>query len=89
MLVADQQMARATTTEPPPSETKDLSDVREAMGTKLVELRDLLIEAEELRLRTLWEMMHILTPIQAAQYSLAAFEMAMAVRKLGDQERDN
>lgn len=82
-------MARATTTEPPPSETDDLSEVREAMEPKLVELRDLLIAAEELWLRILWEMMHILTPLQAAQYSVTAFEMAMAVRKLGDQEQEN
>ncbi|CAM6091404.1 unnamed protein product [Calypogeia fissa] len=88
MLVADQQMARATTAEPPPSETNDLSEVREAMEPKLVQLRDLLIESEELRLRTLREMMQILTPLQAAQYTVAAFEMAMAVRKLGDQERE-
>lgn len=58
------------------------------MEPKLVGLRDLLIEAEELRLLTLREMMHVLTPLQAAQYTVAAFEMAMAVRKLGDQERE-
>ncbi|MCO5586249.1 hypothetical protein L7F22_040188 [Adiantum nelumboides] len=85
MLLADQQMAKATAANPPPSESNDFSDVREAMEPKLAGLRDLLAEAEQLRGKTIQEMLQILRPIQSGQYALAAYEMTMAVRKLGNQ----
>ncbi|KAI5063429.1 hypothetical protein GOP47_0021976 [Adiantum capillus-veneris] len=85
MLLADQQMAKATAANPPPSESNDFQDVREAMEPKLAGLRDLLAEAEQLRGETIQEMLQILRPIQAGQYALAAYEMTMAVRKLGNQ----
>eukprot|EP00250_Pteridium_aquilinum_P019356 c24396_g1_i1 orf=645-2039(+) len=89
MLLADQQMAKATAANPPPSESNDLSDVREAIEPKLAGLRDLLAEAEQLRGETIREMLTILKPIQAGQYALAAYEMTMAVRKLGNQREAN
>ncbi|KAH6558291.1 hypothetical protein KP509_1Z070500 [Ceratopteris richardii] len=85
MLVADQQMAKATAANPPPSESSDFSGVREAMEPKLADLRDLLAEAERLRGQTIQEILQILSPIQAGQYALAAYEMTMAVRMLGKQ----
>lgn len=89
MLLADQQMAKATAASPPPSESNDLSDVREAMEPKLAGLRDLLAEAEQLRGETIREMLNILRPIQAGQYALAAYEMTIAVQKLGNQREGN
>lgn len=89
MLLADQQMAKATSADPPPSESKDLSDVRVAMEPKLAGLRDLLAGAEKLRGETLRQMLNILRPAQAGQYALAAYEMTMAVKKLGNQRECN
>ncbi|KAJ7532787.1 hypothetical protein O6H91_13G020200 [Diphasiastrum complanatum] len=86
MLVADQQMVKATTVDPPPSETNDLSEVREAMEPKLASLRDLTVEAEQLRSQTVQEMLNILTATQAAQLIVAAFEMFLAVKKLGEDQ---
>lgn len=89
MLLADQQMAKAAAANPPPSESNDLSDVREAMESKLAGLRDLLAEAEKLRGETIREILNILRPIQAGQYALAAYDMTMAVKKLGNQREGN
>ncbi|KAJ7515938.1 hypothetical protein O6H91_22G035100 [Diphasiastrum complanatum] len=80
MLVADQEMVKA-------SESRDLTEVREAMEPKLACLRDLLIEAEVLRFRTLEEMARILTAVQAAQFIVAAYELVVAVKNLGEQQR--
>ncbi|KAH7445947.1 hypothetical protein KP509_01G030100 [Ceratopteris richardii] len=85
MLFADQQMAKAAAANPPPSESNDFSDFREAMEPKLASLRDIFAEAEQLRGETIQEMLRILRPIQAGQYALAAYEMTMAVQKLGDK----
>jgi hypothetical protein len=90
MLLADQQMARVMTAEPPPSDTlNDLSELKGAMESKLAGLRDLLIEAEKIRLQTLREMYQVLTPTQAAQYTVATFEMEIALRKLGKETRES
>lgn len=78
-------MTRATTADPPPSETLNMAEVREAMEPKLAGLRDMFIEAEKLRLRTLQELLVVLTPIQAAQYTVAALEMVKAMHKLGEE----
>lgn len=86
MLLADQHMARATAATPPPSESYDLSDVREAIEPKLASLRDLLVEAQNLREETMREMLNILRPVQAGQYVLAAYEMSVAVQNLGNQK---
>ena len=88
MLVADQQMTRATTSEPPPSESNDLTEIKEAMEPKLLGLRDLFVEAENLRMRTLQDLFTLLSPVQAAQYTVAALEMTIAMRKLGDEVRE-
>lgn len=88
MLVADQQMTRATTSEPPPSESNDLTEIKEAIEPKLARLRDLFVEAENLRLKTLQDLFTLLSPVQAAQYTVAALEMAAAMRKLGDEVRE-
>lgn len=88
MLVADQQMTRATTSEPPPSESNDLTEIKEAMEPKLLKLRDLFVEAENLRLRTLQDIFTLLNPVQAAQYTVAALEMTIAMRKLGDEVQE-
>ncbi|KAG0628855.1 hypothetical protein M758_1G057200 [Ceratodon purpureus] len=85
MLVADQQMTRATTADPPPSESFNIAEVREAMEPKLAGLRDIFIEAEKLRLRTLQELFVVLSPIQAAQYTVAALEMVKAIHMLGEE----
>lgn len=85
MLVADQQMTRATTADPPPSESFNMAEVREAMEPKLAGLRDIFIEAEKLRLRTLQELFVILSPIQAAQYTVSALEMVKAIHMLGEE----
>lgn len=84
MLVADQQTTRATTADPPPSESFNMAEIKEVMKSKLVELRHLFIEAEKLRLQTLQELYSVLSSIQAAQYSVAALEMAKAIYKLGE-----
>ncbi|KAH8936398.1 hypothetical protein BDL97_17G082300 [Sphagnum fallax] len=90
MLLADQQMAQVMTAEPPPSDTlNDLSELKGAMESKLAGLRDLLIEAEKIRLQTLQEMYQVLTPVQAAQYTVATFEMEIALRKLGEETRES
>ncbi|XP_024522828.1 protein DOG1-like 3 [Selaginella moellendorffii] len=83
MLVADQEITRATVTDPPPSESDDLSLLQEAMEPKLAYLRDIVLEAEELRLRAADELVQILTPLQAVQYAVTALELGIAVRKLG------
>lgn len=85
MLVADQQMTRATTADPPPSETLNMAEVREAMEPKLAGMRDMFVEAEKLRLRTLQELFTLLTPLQAAQYAVAALELAKGLHKLGEE----
>lgn len=86
MLLGDQMMAKATGANRASSEPKDFLDVRQAMAPTLAGLRDLLIEAEKLRGETVQEMLNILRPFQAGQYALAAFEMAIAVQKLGNQK---
>ena len=88
MVMADQQMTRATIADPPPSESLDLAQIREAMEPKLTGLRDLFVEAEKLRLKTLQELFAILSPIQAAQYTVAALELIKAIQRLGGQFRD-
>lgn len=88
MLVADQQMTRATTADPPSSDCFNMAEIREAIEPKLAGLRDLFVEAETLRLRTLQELFDVLSPIQAAQYAVAALEMAKAIHKLGAEFRN-
>ncbi|KAH7291604.1 hypothetical protein KP509_29G023800 [Ceratopteris richardii] len=85
MLFADLQMAKDAAANPPPSESKDFSDIREAMEPKLASLRDIFAEAEQLRGETIHDLLRILRPIQARQYALAAYEMTMVVQKLGDK----
>eukprot|EP00246_Nothoceros_aenigmaticus_P005258 TRINITY_DN17172_c0_g1_i1.p1 TRINITY_DN17172_c0_g1~~TRINITY_DN17172_c0_g1_i1.p1 ORF type:complete len:470 (+),score=88.21 TRINITY_DN17172_c0_g1_i1:192-1601(+) len=85
MNVADQPLARATLAEPPPSESFDLSGIRDAIAPKLAVLRKLVAQAESLRSRALREIIDILTPVQAGQYTVATFEFAIALRKLGQQ----
>uniref|UniRef100_A0A7I4AG32 DOG1 domain-containing protein n=1 Tax=Physcomitrium patens TaxID=3218 RepID=A0A7I4AG32_PHYPA len=84
ILVADQQTIRATIADPP-SESSNMAVTRDAMEPKLTGLQDLFIEAEKLRLRTLQELFAVLSPIQAAQYIVAAIQVAKAFCKLGEQ----
>ena len=88
MLLPDHHMTKAAASFPPPSESNDFSIVQEAIEPKLASLSDLLLEAEELRGNTLQELLNIFTPIQSGQYALAAYEMAMAIQKLGIQRED-
>lgn len=85
MNVADQLLARATLAEPPPSESFDLSGIRDAIAPKLAVLRELVAQAESLRSFALRAIIDILTPVQAGQYTIATFEFAIALRKLGQQ----
>ena len=87
MLLPDHHMTKAAASSPPPSESNDFSFVQEAIEPKLAS-SDLLLDAEELRGNTLQELLNIFTPIQSGQYALAAYEMAMAIQKLGIQRED-
>ncbi|KAJ7559420.1 hypothetical protein O6H91_04G084300 [Diphasiastrum complanatum] len=88
MSVADQQMVFAAMTESPISETNDCTMISKAIEAKLNGLRDIMVKAELLRSQTVAAIIDILTPIQAAQYAVAALEMTTAVKKLGSQQLD-
>ncbi|MCO5561198.1 hypothetical protein L7F22_014819 [Adiantum nelumboides] len=90
MLLADQNMAEAFGIGTPPSGIQALSSNSEAVGvqhlmdSKLASLRTLYMQANGLRLQTLQELQNLLTPIQAAQCVVAAFELSYALKNLED-----
>jgi hypothetical protein len=79
----------AAASDPPISESNDFSVVQEAIEPKLASLSDLLLEAEDLRGEALQGLLDILNPLQAGQYVVAAYEMAMAIQNLGNQRSDS
>ncbi|EFJ13997.1 hypothetical protein SELMODRAFT_181239 [Selaginella moellendorffii] len=54
-----------------------------AVDSKLKDLESLLEEADNLRRETLHNMLDTLTPVQAAQYLVAAAQLQVAFRKIG------
>eukprot|EP00897_Mesotaenium_endlicherianum_P000682 jgi/Mesen1/10614/ME000088S10108 len=66
------------------SSTGPGSAMEEAVNNKLSELQELLVEANAVRMRTLRHMMDILNPVQGAQYIIAAAELRMAIRHVGE-----
>eukprot|EP00249_Psilotum_nudum_P009953 c22248_g1_i1 orf=128-940(+) len=57
-----------------------------AVDDKLKELEELLIEADNLRFDTLFQMLKLLTPFQAVQYLVAAAQLQRALRNIGKQK---
>lgn len=82
MLVADQNMAEAIGIGNP-SNPRSICDAQRLMENKLASLHTLYMQATRLRLQTLQELQNLLTPMQAAQCVVAAFELAYAMRRLG------
>ncbi|KAJ7520144.1 hypothetical protein O6H91_20G068800 [Diphasiastrum complanatum] len=75
MLVADQNTITAIN-------AKHWSKTRAAVEGKIADLRDLLVEADNLRLQTLHELSTVLDPVQAAKCIIAAFELGYAIKTL-------
>ncbi len=60
-----------------------VTELQSAMDEKLKALEELVIDADDVRNRTLKEMVQILNPVQAAQYLVAAAQIQVAIRHLG------
>lgn len=83
MLVADQNMTEAFGIGDSSSNPKSIVRGQRLMDTKLASLRTLYMQANGLRLQTLQELQILLTPTQAAQCAVAAFELVFALKMLG------
>jgi hypothetical protein len=59
------------------------TELQSAMDEKVKVLEELVIDADDVRNRTLKEMVQILNPVQAAQYLVAAAQIQVAIRHLG------
>ncbi|KAJ7522553.1 hypothetical protein O6H91_18G017400 [Diphasiastrum complanatum] len=81
MLVTDQIMVKALAPEAT-STTGNYSEAHKIIDSKIENLRELLKHAEKLRLQTLQELFNLLTPVQSAKCSIAAFELVSALKTL-------
>ncbi|KAL3686161.1 hypothetical protein R1sor_004183 [Riccia sorocarpa] len=61
---------------------ENMNALKDAMGEKVEALENLIRDADSLRTETLKKMLRILTPIQAAQYLVAAGKLQIGIRKL-------
>lgn len=83
MLVADQSIAEALKRGDFSICTKDLCNGLDFMKSKLVALKSLFVQANQLRLQTLQDFMGLLNPVQSAQCSISAFELVYSMKALG------
>lgn len=67
-------------------ETSDNGDtMSEAMEEKIKALEELMRAADELRLETLQDLLNILNTVQVAQYLVAAGQLFVALRRMGEK----
>jgi hypothetical protein len=59
------------------------TELQSAIDDKVKGLEELVLEADDVRYSTLKEILHILNPVQAAQYLVAAAQIHIAIRHLG------
>lgn len=59
----------------------------DAIENKLKSLEALLLDADNLRLYTLQNMLSILSPLQAAQYLVATAQLQIMMRQIGEQKQ--
>ncbi|KAJ7522556.1 hypothetical protein O6H91_18G016900 [Diphasiastrum complanatum] len=81
MLLTDQIVVKALVSEEASIET-NYSEAHKAIQSKIENLQELLKHAENLRLQTLQELFNLLTPVQSARCSIAAFELVFALKTL-------
>jgi hypothetical protein len=86
MLVSDQDVIAAVLIDTGASTKTNLKGV---LKPRMSRLKKLLIQADQLRLRTLHQLFLVLTPVQVAHCAIAAFELAFSMHALGrsDQSR--
>ncbi|CAM6091170.1 unnamed protein product [Calypogeia fissa] len=81
MLVADQSMLSALTIYSESS--MSTATMKDLMEIKVVAVKGLFEQADKLRLQTLEDLWKLLTPVQAARASVAAFEFVFMMRSMG------
>jgi hypothetical protein len=59
------------------------TEMESAMDDKVKALKELVTDADAMRLKTLKDMLHILNLVQSAQYLVAAAQIQIAIRHLG------
>ncbi|EFJ21936.1 hypothetical protein SELMODRAFT_416825 [Selaginella moellendorffii] len=84
MMLADQDVVTDLLKDDEGAEgsSSSSSKLKETLHSKISSLRDVLKRADQLRIKTLLELHSVLAPIQAAQCSIVAFEVAFAMRSL-------
>lgn len=83
MLIGDQDMLEAVLLDAASPVANDSSRFHQVAARRMSRFRRLLIQAEDLRLHTLQDLLSLLTPIQAARCGVAVFEMCSALRIMG------
>ncbi|KAJ7522564.1 hypothetical protein O6H91_18G017600 [Diphasiastrum complanatum] len=81
MLVTDQIMVKALVSKDASSEG-NYSEALKVIESKIEILRELLKRADNLRLQTLQELFNLLSPVQSAKCSIAAYELVFAIKAL-------
>eukprot|EP00246_Nothoceros_aenigmaticus_P004480 TRINITY_DN1602_c0_g1_i1.p1 TRINITY_DN1602_c0_g1~~TRINITY_DN1602_c0_g1_i1.p1 ORF type:complete len:385 (-),score=31.28 TRINITY_DN1602_c0_g1_i1:502-1656(-) len=85
MLIPDEELLAALNLgEAAANGTQDLPQARQLLDSKLMNIRELLTEADQLRLHTLQELFLLLNPVQGARCCLAGYELVFAVKTLGN-----
>ncbi|CAM6091172.1 unnamed protein product [Calypogeia fissa] len=83
MLIGDQDVLEAVLLDAASPVANDSSRFHQVTARRMSRFRRLLVQAEELRLHTLKDLLSLLTPIQAARCGVAVFEMCSALRTMG------
>lgn len=83
MLLVEQNTVAALHLGEAEEGVSDLSNFQQLIDLKLAQLQTLLIKADDLRLHTLRVLFDLLTPVQAASCSVAAYELMFGLKSLG------
>lgn len=82
MLLVEQDSVATLPLGEAKGDRSDFSTIRKLMNVKLSGLQTLLVKADSLRLHTLKVLLDLLTPVQAASCSVAAYELMHALKSL-------
>ncbi|KAH9303974.1 hypothetical protein KI387_008378, partial [Taxus chinensis] len=83
MLVADPKMVKALHSGVGLKGVMDMAKGQEIVYSKLADLHNLLVKADQLRLQTLKELYDFLTPTQAAVCTIVACDFLLALKSAG------
>lgn len=83
MFIPDEELVSALDLGAKLCTGQNIPQAKHLVYTKLMQIRELLKEADQLRLHTLKELFSLLVPHQAAQCCLAGYELVFALRVLG------